>query len=108
MEPAKEKINPEYIGISALPGDIVNPWREVKKRVLSQGSYWQLDAEQGLPDHPTEMELKSDLTKAGFIDIQSEVKTHHLAWANAEALMQWLEASTFDNFIPSPKNTPGN
>lgn len=35
------------------------------------------------------------------------MKTHHLAWADAEALMQWLEASMFDNFIPrGPKNTP--
>ncbi|PMD59575.1 S-adenosyl-L-methionine-dependent methyltransferase [Hyaloscypha bicolor E] len=97
------------VGISALPGDVVNPWREIKKRVLSQRSYWQLDSEQGLPHHPTEIELKSDLAKVGFIDIQSEVKTHHLAWADAEALMQWLEASTFDNFIPrGPKNTPEN
>jgi ubiquinone/menaquinone biosynthesis C-methylase UbiE len=97
------------VGISTVPGDVDNPRREIKKRVLSQEPYWQLDPEEGLPDQPTEIELKSDLSKAGFVNIKSEVKVHHFVWANAEALMQWLEASAFDNYIPKgPKDASGD
>lgn len=88
------------LGISTGSKDHVNPLQQIRRRVLSRDPYRAYpESRAGFPNRVGRDELVELLHGAGFDRVTVEVVPHVQFQPNADAAIEFAQASSFGNFL---------